>query len=661
MKAVSTLLEELNISKILFIDDQLQLSDDDKMTLLEDYLTQGRENQELRDDLAACLTEYEIEMVYEEEDFEFLREDPVKREDVLSFLSGYNPELFKGHAKHIEEKLIEYFGSDLIESATSPREREFAEFDLIIMDYNYTQGNFTALDILGSKELDKNKLTYIIFISSHMEFEYENKTYKMTDSESRQALFRKYSSSNILEFKALLNYISKDIVNSKDTFFASIYETLLELESGKLMFESLFSLKKLLDKGVDDAFGKLLLTNSKTMKALITEKLESEGVSETSYLVDLSLSLVKNLITNSVSEMKEIHENLMNIQGWSCEIWDYETDNHLRELRRIELLDENINKRNTPIDFGDIFTFIINDENIRGILVSQSCDLIIREKDGDIQRNAEVASIILEVPKNKGKSCVNFRLGAEEIVFDVRKSILIPTWILDFVSLDSENGYSKFKIGQQNDRKFTWGSFFHTYIMKLVNDKSDYFKDLNSGEHIKWSMGIAYKLNKNNNDDIDFQISRKGRLDYLHTLSLLKHKTDIEMRVPLSLDLSKEEIKYVVLEAKLNNKETDLKFYYNEKDKVVLADGNDILDVIQAEGFKIKQEVRNELITKISTEHKGSVKLTEQFTGKRMLVINEETAQAFRECGIVIQTNKKKKSVDVKCRYNQLTAESQLV
>ncbi|KOR86028.1 hypothetical protein AM233_19890 [Bacillus sp. FJAT-22058] len=658
MKAVTTLLGDLNISRILFIDDQLELSEDEKMTQLELYLTKEKENQELRDYLAKILSQEEIEMIYEQEDFEFLREDFEKRETVLNILNDYNPELLKGHAKHIEEKLIEYFGSDFIDSSTSPNERDFGDFDLVIMDYNYTQGNFTALDILGDKEL--NKLTYIIFISSHVEFEYENRNYKMTDSESRQDLFRKYSSSNILEFKALLNYISKNDVYSKDIFFASLYETLLELESGKLMFESLFSMKKLLDKGVNEAFSKLLLTNSKTMKALIAEKLESEGVSETSYLVDLSLSLVKNLITNSVSEMKEIHENLMNIQGWSCEIWDYETDNHLRDLRRIELLDENINMRNAPIDFGDIFTFKINGKNIRGILVSQSCDLIIREKDGVIKRNAEVASIILEVPEKKGKSCVSLRLGAEEIVFDVRHNILIPTWILDFVSLDTENGHSKFTIGQHTKREFTWGSFFNKYITDLVINKSNSFKGFTLGEHIKWSKGIAYKFLKNN-DEIDFHISRIGRLDYLHTLSILKHKTDIETRVPLPLDLSKEEIEYALLEAKLNNKQTALKFFYNEKDKVVLSDGNDILDVIQAEGFEIKQEVRDELITKISTKHKDRIILSEQFIGKRMLIINEETAETFRECGIVIQTNKKKKSVDVKCRHNQLIVDGQLV
>ncbi|SEP61990.1 hypothetical protein SAMN05216232_0375 [Virgibacillus subterraneus] len=658
MKAVNKLLADLNISRILFVDDQLELSDDDKLTQMRIYLSKEKENHELRDLVKKELCEVEVEMIFEQEDFSFLQEEPDKREIIFNIMNEIEPELLEGPAKHIEKKLTQYFGSDdiIIETALIPNEKNFDEFDLIIMDYNYKNGNFTALEVLGDQTLN-NKLTYIIFISSHEVFEYEEKSYNMTDSENKQDLFRKYMSNNILEFKALLNFISKNEVDSKDRFFASLYETLLELESGKLMFESLFSMKNLLDKGVNEAFRKLLLTNSKTLKALITEKLESEGVSETSYLIDFSLSLVKNLITDSVSEMEEIHENLINIQGWSCEIFDFETDNHLRDLRRIELLDENVNMRNDPIDFGDIYNINIDGKTLRGILISQSCDLIVREINGTSKRNAEVASIVLETSNSTGKGCINLRLGTEEIVFDVRRHITVPTWVLDFTSLDAQEGTSRFELNKSNDREFTWGNFFHKYINNLITNKSEEFKGLANGEHIKWSKGIAYTIKKDG-DIIDFQTSRVGRLDHLQTLSILKAKTELETRIPLSLDLSNEEIKYSLLEARLNNEETDLEFYFNEKDKVVLASAEHIIDVIQAEGFQVKQEVREEIISKVLTEHTESIKVTEQF-GKRMLIINENTAKTFFEGGIVIQTSKKNKSVNVICRHKKVTEQKQ--
>lgn len=656
MKSVNELLQDLNISRILFIDDQLELNDDEKIQQLILYLTTERENQNLKDLLAKELSKEEIEMIFEQEDFNFLFEEEDKRTFVIDVINGCNSEVMKGSAKHIEEKLADYFGSDKIESAIKPDEKDFNEFDLIVMDYNYFGGEFTALDILKSKNLNSEKLKYIIFISSHSHFEYEEKKYRMMNSESRQELFRRYSSNNILEFKALLNYISKDAVQSKDSFYAALYETLLELESGKLMFASLSSMKNLLDKGVNDAISKLLLTNSKTMQALITEKLEIEGVSETTYLIDLSLALVKNLITDSVTQMKEIHENLTNLQGWSCEIWDYETDNHLRHLRRIELLDENVNSRNAPIDFGDIFEFKIQDKMVRGILISQSCDLIVREVKGNIQRNADIASIILEVPEHTGQSCIDFRLGAEDIIFDVRKNILIPSWILDFTSLDSDSGQSRLNINSSTDRKFTWGSFFYKYVTELMANTSNDYKKLSEGVHTDWSNNIAYSFIKEQ-DIIDFQVSRIGRLDYLHTLTILKHKTDIETRIPLSLDISNEEIEFSLLQARLNSEETSLEFYYNEKDKCVLVDFYNILDTVQKEGYEIKPEIRQSFITEITTDHREKIFISEQFMEKRMLIIDEETAGTFKKYGIVIQNNKKAKSVDVKCRHKKLIPE----
>ncbi|OIJ14926.1 hypothetical protein BKP37_07000 [Anaerobacillus alkalilacustris] len=655
MIPVNKLLENLNVSKILFIDDQLELSDDDKMMMLPLCLTKQKGNQELIAKLEKELGAEKIEKLFEQEDIEFLYEEDDERRFVFNALEKYDLGLLKGPAKQIEERLVDYFGADIIETASSPDEKDFKDFDLIIMDYDYSKEEFTALDIIKDK-LNGDESKYIVFMSSHTEFTYEKVPYRMTDSESRQDLFRKYSSNNILEFKALLNYINKDVVQSKGAFNAAIYETLLELESGKLMFDSLYSTKSLLDKGVNDAISKLLLTNSKTMKALITEKLEIEGVSETTYLVELSLALVKNLIMDSVPQMQEIHEKLSNIQGWSCEIWDYETDNHLRDLRRIELLDENVNKRNAPIDFGDIFEMKIQDKLIRGILVSQSCDLMVREVKGNIQRNAEVASIILEVSEMTGKSCIPLRLGKEEVIFDVRKNILIPSWILDFTSLDVDNGNSQFMINQSIFREFTWGGFYCKYLTNLIEEKSNELKGFGDGEHTTWSHNIAYSFRKNH-DNIAFNVSRVARLDYLHTSSILKQKNELETRVPLSLDISSEEIKFSPLETRLNSRETNLKFLYSEKDKCVLIDVNHFLGTIQEEGFKIKQEIMDGIITEIQTNHRKSLVLREQLKEKRMLIVDEETAGAFKQYGIEIRSNKKKKTVDVICRHEFIGTE----
>jgi hypothetical protein len=653
LAAIKKLLEDLNISKVLFIDDQLELSDEEKIRVAEQYFTGDEVKQEIKDALTESLEKEVVEIILETGDLDFLHDDDDKREVLFKVLDKYESKLLEGPAKDIERKIINYFEDCEYDSALKPNQKKFKEYDLVIMDYNYIQGQLTALDIIKGQEFNEGKVTYIIIISSHKDFEYQDQTYKMINAESKQDLFRKYSSGNFLEFKALLNYISKDNVYSNEIFFQTLDETLLELESGKLMYTSLLSLKKLLDKGVNDAVRKLLLTNSKTLKALITDKLESEGISETTYLVDFSLSLVKNLINDSVSEMKEIHENLNNIQDWSCEIWDVETDEHLRSLRRIELLDENVNLRSAPIDFGDIFWINLNGVPIRGILLSQSCDLITRKNGGTIKRNSQVASIILESTEDNGKSCAKLRLGAEEIIFDVRHNLLLPTWILDFVSLDRINGLSKFNLNQSINREFTWGNYFHQYLSNLIVTKSEEFKNLTNEAHIMWSNGIAYKINRDG-DVIDFNVSRIGRLDYLHTLSILKQKTELETRVPLPFDLSDKQTKYIPMKALLDNSETKLEFFYNEQEKTVLADFYDILEIITIEGYEINQEVSDKLISEITTTHKDKILLREQFSGKRMLKIDNLTLATFREHGISISINKNEILADVKCRHKKI-------
>lgn len=60
-------------------------------------------------------------------------------------------------------------------------------------------------------------------------------------------------------------------------------------------------------------------------------------------------------MNENINQMEDIHNNLGRIQRLPYKIWDYETEQHVRDLRKIQLLDESINKRFEPIMFGDVF------------------------------------------------------------------------------------------------------------------------------------------------------------------------------------------------------------------------------------------------------------------------------------------------------------------
>lgn len=102
----------------------------------------------------------------------------------------------------------------------------------------------------------------------------------------------------------MINYLNKEKTTDEIIFNYELNQILEEFNSGRIMTESIESLGKLLIDGVNDAQKQLMLTNTKTMKAVITEKLEKEGVSETSFLIDLSVSIVKNLINSNIPQLK---------------------------------------------------------------------------------------------------------------------------------------------------------------------------------------------------------------------------------------------------------------------------------------------------------------------------------------------------------------------
>ncbi|MEK3688817.1 hypothetical protein [Paenibacillus sp. FSL R10-2736] len=582
------LLEKLEINRILFIDDEVVLDSEKKIQIARDLIAQFIHENSFRDLLSNVISKSELEDQWIFGELTSFENEEEKQQKVIRILEDYRPNYFKPPVQYIIDGIKNYFSHLDFTPIASPSGFEGSnEYDLIIMDYDYGR-QFTALDVLDDLRLKQDKLYYIVFLSSHESFEYMDNSFDMKDPASKQDLFRKCATDKFPQIKGILNYINKSKATDFLEFSSEITKVLLELHSGKLMVDAITSVQKLLHGSVDIAMRKLLLSNTKTMKALMTDKLESEGASETLYLVDFSLSMIKNLVNEKVEQIEEIHDKLKKIQGWSCEIWDYETDDHLRDLRKLQLLDKSVNDRFAPIDFGDIFEISLGDITTYAILLNQSCDLVIRELQTDVYgRNDYLSTLILSVPKPSGKSCVSFRLGNEDITFDVRKNYSIPLAILDLVSLN-KLGAAELDSQGELEKKFSWSNSFFTYMQQLIVQFKDEFGCLQDGNNYYSAMGVAYTLTKDGHKT-SFKINRKSRLQYNEAFSVLKHYVDIKTRVPLMLDPSDE----ILLEMKVtvNKEKSEIPCFYCKGNNSVYINTWKLREHLEQNHYHMDQDV----------------------------------------------------------------------
>jgi hypothetical protein len=623
---------------VLYIDDEIEVITTDQIEFMKMYIhDKGHsENFQLmfkdKQDLMGVIHEIL------EGNYSRFEEDETIQLDLREMLLSENLELAQhlvSPADQLFYKIKNIFEPLTVEAFNSYSGVDVKEYQLIILDYDF-RDQFTALDIINTLKLDENELYYIILLSSHDEFSYKTRDYNMLNPEIRQDLFRKYSSDNKLQFQALLNYINKSNSRSNESFAKEILNTLEEFNAGTIMVDVITNVKDLLNNGVEEAARKLLLTNTKTMQALINDKLENEGVSESTYLVDFSLTLVKNIVNESIPIMESVHNQMKRLQEWKSEIVDYETDDHMRVLREIQLFDTKVNDRYSPIDFGDIFEFDMDGKTVRGLLVTQSCDLVIRKGKIGYGRKDPLATIILEVPQATNDGCYEMRIGRHDYVWDVRKVIIMPSEILD-VTTFNDNGKAVFFKDYQAPNTFSWSSAYSAYVRKITQD----FNSMLIDETVP--VERIFKYNRMafvmwaSNQSIDFKITRKGRLDFFETSSVLKLHSDVKTRVPLMMDPSNSS--YKDLRVLVNSKESRIKFYSQvDGNKIrIYLDGNNIRQKLESEEMYVTGRIGEKIESYFLSY--GFYIYSEQLE-TRLIEINSNTINELKKIGLQVNINK---------------------
>ncbi|MDF9843742.1 MULTISPECIES: hypothetical protein [unclassified Paenibacillus] len=634
------LIEGLEVNSVIILDDEVNVKYEEVYTILEQLI--------YKEDFIETILESEtrdiIDSFRDTGELNDFFDDQVLRNNITNAIKRYNPELIRSSISHIINYTEEFFNECSLNLAEEWC--NCSDFNVIIMDYDFG-GKYSGLEKLEELSLQNDKTYYIIMLSSHSTVQFQDKTYDMLDPEKKQALFRKCANHYNIQLMALLNYINKDDVYDKDVFIKEITRVFRELKSGKIMLDAIKTIKQLLNEGTNEAINQLLLSNTKTMKALFVDKVEVEGVSETTYLVDFSLALAKNIVYRNVEAMEEIHNQLQQVQGWPCEVWDYETDQHMRDLRRIQLLDESVNERYEPIMFGDVFELDIDGKITKAVLLSQVCDLVTRKlkkKDEFPNRNDSIGTLVLQnFISGEGNNYHKMRLGNEEIFWDVRKREIIPTDILDLCSLN-DLGKASVPFDIKLERKFSWGRQYYTYIQRLIQPMIKDFTEYSNGRHYLRYKGSTLKMYKNS-EKAYFSIRRVGRLDKEVTNHILNLYINIQTRVPLLLDPSKDLIDLKDMEVSFNGQPNDdLKVYYYEKNAYLdlKAFKEGILKVNKESGPLFYKGFREALESEVPPEY---YLLNDHFEEKRLLSLSPPVNSVLSKIGVKVKIREMKVNI----------------
>ena len=613
------------IKKVLYIDDELEMNEGQTMEMVAQILAKEGSIPEFQDYFREIISDEIIKDICEYQKFAEL-EDSAKQEKIVEVLKNKKPEYFN-QKNPILEGLISYFEGKEVQASPDIVKIDTTDIDLIVIDFKLK--NFTAVDVI--KELIKGKKPkYVIILSLQDTFSMEGRDYNICKAEEKQAFIRNYMSEKSLQFDALLNHIHKKDAVTVEGLSDQLNRVLLEFEAGKIMIEAMNSIKSLMCHSINEAVGTLLLTNAKTIKALISEKLEKEGASETNYLVDLSLDLVRNFINRDVAATQEVHNKLQKINQWPDKVEDYNTDEQLRKISRLRMYDENVNARFAPIDFGDVFEVQVNNKSVKALLISQSCDLIIRRTGANLER-AEKSGLLVVQEKGDSQSHESIRLGDEQITWNVRKTVQLPTCILDYASINS-NGEVSLTIGSTIERKATWGEAFTSHMRDLITRHSDYFSKLSDGNSTYWdedSFG-GIKTKKDNNL-ITWNIKRVGRLDSRYTTKFLRLYTHMRNRVPLSMDPS--DVGYQLVErVKINGIKANLTCWY--QGRFVYMEIDDLERRMVGHGFCPPEK---NIQIKIEDKLKVYSNSSEQLEKTLVPIDNMAVRQELGQMGLVIK------------------------
>jgi hypothetical protein len=241
----------------------------------------------------------------------------------------------------------------------------------------------------------------------------------------------------------------------EQTFDSLFLQLINQAELGRSLHSLGLSVVKAISEEANSEFMKnLQLLSPQSIQALSEQRLYEEGVTIQDYFIQLFTGLLQTTFSHSqiisdstkalLDAMKDIKEPSMTFDHIG-----------LCKVQNRLLFNYEVNRFRQPIALGDIFIFKNGSSESIAILISQSCDLLIRgnvpsEKKPAIWNSPKINRVTLLIGKqveSSKKSEFLTRYFAPSIENKADKAIewnfanpiVLPRVVLDFVTLDETN------------------------------------------------------------------------------------------------------------------------------------------------------------------------------------------------------------------------------
>lgn len=527
--AIKKTFDLLDIKNATVIDDDLNFKDQNKETIYK--ILNGH-----YDDEDFSIQDLLVELNLELEDVITDLDDDKFSNELYLKLKGRFPKLFVSKIDNLLSVLGEIFGENLIlkDKATSSIDKE----TIVFLDYHLEGSPLESHELtqILSKH-DKETPLLIVFISSNEEFYLgnEEKSFKMENLSERNKYFRGLRNQQLSsDYKnSLYEYINKGKLNKIESVQKALYEISQNLYGGQRFFNLLSQIEGVLIESSEEVLGKFHLLNSRSIQELLVEKVALEGESESTFLLNWISRNISKSITKNYSLTHTIHSTLEEIGQWSTPFNELHEDVALKEIVLDEMWDSTVNERHLPVEFGDVFEIIYNNEVFKALLVTQSCTLAVR---GDGTRGGNLATLVLEEKKKKkGDSLAIIEdWSGQRLVFDLNTTINIPFEVLDLATLDS-NGRAKLRCDEQSHlpKEALWSKGYTKMMNKLI---SKLIQELDSETRL-FQFGYMWLPVSYVDKNFEFPIERKSRLDTYYTLYVLQKLQSWSGRIGLPLDV----------------------------------------------------------------------------------------------------------------------------
>ncbi|WP_433938565.1 hypothetical protein [Paenibacillus lautus] len=349
---------------------------------------------------------------------------------------------------------------------------------VLFLDYKLEESEVTSellTKILAQKATNSYLPRCIIFISKDQIFTIDTNSYEydMKNPREKSKYFRDLrQSQDWKEYKnSLYDYINKTTINDEQSVLNQLYGILHNLYGGQQFFKLLNQIENVLSESSDKVLGKFHLLNARSIQEMIREKVIEEGESESTFIMNwISRHIAKTVIQDDTFSA-DIHYTLKEINAWTDSFYEVHEDVALKDILISEMWDKGINKRYSPVDFGDVFQIIYNNKPKRAILLTQTCTVAVR-RDGE--RSGKVALLAIENPLKKGsKSGVTIDdINGDPLTFDLDDTISYPLSLLDITTLNDQ-GSALLQGTTSNSASFLpqsalWSEGYQTMMTSVV-------------------------------------------------------------------------------------------------------------------------------------------------------------------------------------------------